>query len=213
MKRSESATSLSTTTAVEDSSLMKRAYQKNEQQMHSLGLLDAYFTLSTGNIYQPAFYKSEMIPNTMNPTFRSLPCPFDWMNWHDAASSLLIIRLWTRHSIPESAGQHTEPILGYSAVDDDNNDGFQLLIEWQVDLNALAWIGKSMHYTFPENTLLVELEDGFYSAPDVKTVITSQSKRSSFLDLDYLQGDTASIHTVNSVHKNKRSYTYNSIIK
>ncbi|EPB81539.1 hypothetical protein HMPREF1544_11593 [Mucor circinelloides 1006PhL] len=213
MKRSESTTSLSATTAVEDSSLMKRAYQKSEQQMQSLGLLDAYFTLSTGNIYQPAFYKSEMIPNSMNPTFRSLPCPFDWMNWYDAASSLLIIRLWTRHSIPESAGQHTEPVLGYSAENNDQEDGFQLLVEWQVDLNALSWIGKSMHHTFPENTLLVELEDGYYSAPDIKTFVTSQSKRSSFLDLDQLPADNASIHTVSSVHKNKRSYTYNSIIK
>lgn len=192
---------------------MKRAYQKSEQQMQSLGLLDAYFTLSTGNIYQPAFYKSEMIPNSMNPTFRSLPCPFDWMNWYDAASSLLIIRLWTRHSIPESAGQHTEPVLGYSTENNDQEDGFQLLVEWQVDLNALAWIGKSMHHTFPENTLLVELEDGYYSAPDIKTFVTSQSKRSSFLDLDQLPADNASIHTVSSVHKNKRSYTYNSIIK
>lgn len=213
MKRSESATSLSATTAVEDSSLMKRAYQKSEQQMQSLGLLDAYATLSTGNMYQPAFYKSEMIPNTLNPTFRSLPCPFDWMNWYDAASSVLIIRLWARHSIPESAGQHTEPVLGYSTDDNDSQDGFQLLIEWQVDLNALAWIGKSVHHTFPENTLLVELEDGYYSAPDIKTCVTSQSKRSSFLDLDHMQADNASIHTVSSVHKNKRSYTYNSIIK
>ncbi|KAL9556577.1 hypothetical protein MBANPS3_001805 [Mucor bainieri] len=224
MKRSESATSLSggaaaaaATTAVEDSSLMKRAYQKSEQQMQSSGLLDAYFTLSTGNAYQPAFYKSEMIPNTMNPTFRSLPCPFDWMNWYDAASSLLIMRLWTRHSIPESAGQHTEPVLGYPTESSscDAEDGFQLLIEWQVDLNALAWLGKSMHHTFPENTLLVELEDGYYSAPDIKTCITSQSKRTSFLEVDHphLQADNASVHTVSSVHKNKRSYTYNSIIK
>lgn len=214
MKRSESATSLSATTAVEDSSLMKRAYQKSEQQVQSLGLLDAYFTLSTGNIYQPAFYKSEMIPNTMNPTFRSLPCPFDWMNWYDAASSLLIIRLWTRHSIPESAGQHTEPVLGYSTDSShDREDGFQLLIEWQVDLNALAWVGKSMHHSFPENTLLVELEDGYYSAPDIKTCVVSQSKRSSCLDVEHPQADNASVHTVSSVHKNKRSYTYNSIIK
>ncbi|CEP13861.1 hypothetical protein [Parasitella parasitica] len=213
MKRSESTTSLSTATAVEDSSLMKRAYQKNEH-VYSIGLLDAYFTLSTSNVCQPAFYKSEMIPNTINPTFRSLPCPFDWMNWYDAASSTLIIRLWTRHSLPESAGQHTEPVLGYTDDDDDDpEDGFQLLVEWQVDLNALAWIGKSMQHTFPENTLLIELDDGFYSAPDIKTFATGLSKRSSLLETDCSQADTASVHTVSSIHKNKRSYTYNNIMK
>lgn len=143
LKRSESALSLGNSiTTVEDSSLMKRAYKKSEQQLQVGGLLDAYVTLHTG-CNEAEFYKSEMIPNTTNPTFRSLASPFDWMNWYDAASSLLIVRLWTRHSIPESAGQHTEPILGYQN-NSSQNQGFQLLLEWQVDLNALSWIAKSV---------------------------------------------------------------------
>lgn len=135
IKRSASLCSL-----VEDSSLMKRAYQKKE---HTGGLLDAYFTLHTGDIERPAFYQSEMIPNTVNPSFRSLAVPFDWVNWYDAASSLLIVRVWTRPSLPESAGQYTEPILGYQDTDD-QDERFALLIEWQLDLNALSWIGKSV---------------------------------------------------------------------
>ncbi|RCH91479.1 hypothetical protein CU098_009428, partial [Rhizopus stolonifer] len=210
MPRSESANSLSLA-AVEDSSLMKRAYQKNEHHLYSLGLLDAYATLHIGELDAPAFYKSEMIPNTINPTFRSLPYPMDWMDWHEAASSLVIMRLWTRHSIPESAGQHTEPVLGYSETE--HYDGFQLLIEWQVDLNALTLIGKSssdLHFSFPENTLLFELEDGFYSATDILPV--NQHKRSSMLELD--QKDTASIHSVHSNKtKVKRSCTFNHILK
>ena len=146
MKRSESTTSLSAT-AVEDSSLMKRAYKKHEQHFHSGGLLDAYFTLHTSNVNDPEFYRSEMIPNTTNPTFRSLATLFDWMNWYDAASSLFVICLWTRHSIPESAGQHTEPILGYQSNPIPHND-FQPFLEWQVDLNALTWIGKSVSFSF-----------------------------------------------------------------
>ncbi|CAO3611379.1 unnamed protein product [Mucor hiemalis] len=212
IKRSESSTSLSAT-AVEDSSLMKRAYKKHEQHFHSIGLLDAYITLHTGNLYESEFYKSEMIPNTINPTFRALPFPFDWMNWYDAASNILVIRLWTRHSIPEFAGQHTEPVLGYQSHSTPHND-FQLLLEWQLDLNALSWIGKScsdLHYSFPENTLLFELEDGFYTAPEIKNMVTS--KRSSVLDLDQ-QWETASIRTQNSsIVKGKRSYTYNNIMK
>lgn len=146
IKRSESSNSLGGITAVEDSSLMKRAYKKCHNPLHTAGLLDAYYTLHTGSTSEPEFYKSEMIPNTTNPTFRSMTIPFDsWMNWHDAASSLVIVRVWTRHSIPESAGQHTEPMLGYQAEETKHEEeGFQLLIEWQVDLNALSWLGKKV---------------------------------------------------------------------
>lgn len=147
MKRSDSSTSLGTT-SVEDSSLMKRAYKKYEKQqqhLYSVGLLDAYFTLHTGHLNEPEFYKSEMISNTINPTFRALAFPYDWMNWYDAASSLLVIRVWVRHAIPESAGLHSEPVLGYQEHNKQVKDeGFELLIEWQMDLNALAWIGKKV---------------------------------------------------------------------
>lgn len=122
--------SASSSSLVEDSSL-----PPNQQ------LLDAYFTLHTGES-RPPFYQSEMIPNTVNPSFRSLAVPYDWVNWYDAASSLFIVRVWTRPSIPESAGQYTEPILGYQEVEE--HDEFCLLIEWQVDLNALSYIGKSV---------------------------------------------------------------------
>jgi hypothetical protein len=54
-----------------------------------------------------------------------------------------------------------------------------------------------LHYSFPENTLLFELEDGFYTAPEIKSVITN--KRSSILDLDP-QLETASIRTEHSNH-------------
>lgn len=136
--------STSSNSLVEDSSLMKRAYQRKKE--HRVGLLDAYFTLHTSED-TPAFYQSEMIPNTVNPSFRSLPLPFDWVNWYDVASSLVIIRVWTRPSLPESAGQHTEPILGYQDCNDET--GFGLLLEWQVDLNALSWIGKSVKLSRP----------------------------------------------------------------
>lgn len=145
MSRSESATMLSLA-AVEDSSLMKRAYQKSKrqqkEQLSTSGLLDAYFTLQVGEPQAPVFYKSEMIPNTINPTFRTLPFPFDWMDWYDAAGSKVVVRLWVRHSIPDSAGQHTEPVLGYQ--ESEEYHGFQLLIEWQMDLNALSKIGNSV---------------------------------------------------------------------
>ncbi|KAI9485278.1 MAG: hypothetical protein EXX96DRAFT_544592 [Benjaminiella poitrasii] len=221
LKRSESTSSIATT--VEDSSVLKRAYQISDEQDPILygnnssgGLLDIYFTLHTG-LLSTSFYKSEMIPNTVNPTFRSLPVPFDWMDWYDAALSSLVVRVWARHAIFESAGQHNEPVLGYQKEKEkENEDQCYLLLEWQLDLNALSWISNSyskLQYSFPENTLIFELDDGIYTAPDIKNLIINQNKRSSFTDLSQIQQDNASIHTVNSIHKNKRSYTYNNIMK
>jgi hypothetical protein len=126
---------------------MKRAYkQKMEEQQQQTGggLLDCFFTLHTGP-HEPRFYKSEMIPNTTNPTFRSLSSPFhDWMNWHEAASTMVVICFWTRHSLPESAGLHFEPELGHHGNNDDFQGEFELLIEWQLDLNALTYICKTV---------------------------------------------------------------------
>ncbi|KAI7904470.1 uncharacterized protein BX663DRAFT_505130 [Cokeromyces recurvatus] len=213
LKRSGSTSSVATT--VEDSSVLKRAYQTNTEDSivySSGGLVDTYFTLHN-ELLASSFYKSEMIPNTVNPTFRSLPTPFDWMNWYDAASSLLVIRVWARHAVFESAGQHTEPVLGYQDKEDEQ---FQLLIQWQVDLNALVWISKSyveLNYSFPENTLVFEMDDGIYTSAEIKNSMLNQNKRSSLFDLSQLQKDDASIDTINSIQKNKRSYTYNNIMK
>ncbi|KAI8979721.1 UV radiation resistance protein and autophagy-related subunit 14-domain-containing protein [Mycotypha africana] len=177
-----------------------------------------------GNII-PEFYKSEVTPNTVNPTFRSLPCSFDWMNWYDAASSLLIVRIYARHATPETAGQYSEPVLGYQYQKDVHNIStespvdtlhFQLLLEWQLDLNALSKIGNSnsdLHFSFPKNTLIFELDDGFYTAPVIKTLIMNQSQRTSMLELDNLNQDNVSIRSGSSISRSKRSYTYNSLMK
>lgn len=147
MVHSESSSSMGSTT-VEDSSLTKSAYRsKKSAREEERGLLDAYFTLHLG-IDEPAFYKSETIPNTVNPSFRALDA-WQWA-WYVGVQTVVVARLWTRHSFPESAAvvasssssnhlcsQHSH--RSYQPVED-----FRLLIEWQIDLNYLAFIGKSV---------------------------------------------------------------------
>lgn len=156
MRRSESSSSISSTT-VEDSSMTKSAYKKKQRRPESListtcpvnnsnltygkGLLDCYYTLHLSADEMP-FYRSETIPNTIDPTFRVLDTS-QWSSWYDGVQTEVVVRLWARHSFPESATQtgeqHHDPTVIKKAADDQD---FELVIEWHVDLNALSWIGR-----------------------------------------------------------------------
>lgn len=139
------------------------------------------------------FYRSEIIPNTIDPTFRVLDTS-QWSSWYDGVQTEVVVRLWARHSFPESATQTGEKHHDATNKVADDQD-FELVIEWHVDLNALSWIGKvvrsfkKLHQeaqsrtnilsfqlqdipgAFPENTLLFELDDGFYTAPNIVVCI------------------------------------------
>ncbi|KAI9323667.1 UV radiation resistance protein and autophagy-related subunit 14-domain-containing protein [Dichotomocladium elegans] len=228
MRRSESASSMrsiTSTTTVEDSSMTKNAYKKKQQQQQQQhfktkncqkalcgeerGLLDVYCTLHLSG-EEAAFYQSETIPNTVNPTFRALD-PSSW-SWYDGVQSEVTVRLWGRHSFPESASM----VEGYdtqSAPADDQD--FELIIEWQVDLNGLSFLCKTMQdspFAFPENTLVFRLNDGFYTAPDIVSKLSVQSKRSSLVE-PFGDTDRASIDIEFSASRTKRSYTYDSLLK
>ncbi|KAI9278965.1 UV radiation resistance protein and autophagy-related subunit 14-domain-containing protein [Phascolomyces articulosus] len=249
MRRSESASSLrsSNSTTVEDSSLTKSAYKKSTRLMMKRppttthkqspqrqfsrsseverGLLDVYLTLHLST-EEAAFFKSETIPNTVNPTFRALDSS-QWTSsssssWYDGVQTEIVIRLWARHSFPESAtavrsddhyAQHDHPTK--SRRPSQPTEEYQLLLEWHIDLNALAFVGRTLQdppSPFPENTLLLEFEDGLYTAPDIVSKIINQSKRSSLID-PYGENDQASIDTEHSINKFKRSYTFNNLLK
>ncbi|KAI7855235.1 UV radiation resistance protein and autophagy-related subunit 14-domain-containing protein [Circinella umbellata] len=247
MRRSESASSLrsSNSTTVEDSSLTKSAYKKSSRLMvkrpttatnkHPAppqrqfsrsnelerGLLDVYLTLHLSTD-EAAFFKSETIPNTVNPSFRALDSSQWTSSWYDGVQTEIVIRLWARHSFPESAtavrsddqyAEHNHPIK--SRRPSQPMEEYQLLLEWQVDLNTLAFIGKTLQdppSSFPENTLLLEFEDGFYTAPDIVAKLIIHSKRSSLID-PYGENDRASIDTEHSINKFKRSYTLDNLLK
>lgn len=113
------------------------ARNRNGQQ-----LLDTYFTLhlcSTEKIYKE-FYRSEVIKNSLNPTWRSLD--FRIMPDHlDTSVSCFVVKIW--------GGKE---------------DVYQLLIEWKVYLDGLKYLGQQIHAR-NQNEIIFGLNDGYYGAP------------------------------------------------
>nr|XP_012325064.1 UV radiation resistance-associated gene protein [Aotus nancymaae] len=105
-------------------------------------LLDTYFTLhlcSTEKIYKE-FYRSEVIKNSLNPTWRSLD--FGIMPDHlDTSVSCFVVKIWG----------------GKENV-------YQLLIEWKVCLDGLKYLGQQIHAR-NQNEIIFGLNDGYYGAP------------------------------------------------
>ncbi|KAJ7409727.1 UV radiation resistance associated protein [Pitangus sulphuratus] len=104
-------------------------------------LLDTYFTLhlcDNTKIYKE-FYKSEVIKNSLNPTWRSLD--FGLMpDRLDTSVSCFVVRIW--------GGK---------------KEHFQLLIEWKVNLDGLKYLGQQIHARNP-NEIIFGLNDGYYGA-------------------------------------------------
>ncbi|XP_050830139.1 UV radiation resistance-associated gene protein isoform X2 [Serinus canaria] len=104
-------------------------------------LLDTYFTLhlcDNAKIYKE-FYKSEVIKNSLNPTWRSLD--FGIMpDRLDTSVSCFVVRIW--------GGK---------------KEHFQLLIEWKVNLDGLKYLGQQIHARNP-NEIIFGLNDGYYGA-------------------------------------------------
>ncbi|XP_033001873.1 UV radiation resistance-associated gene protein [Lacerta agilis] len=104
-------------------------------------LLDTYFTLHLCNNAKicKEFYKSEVIKNSLNPTWRSLD--FGLMpDRLDTSVSCFVVRIW--------GGK---------------NDAHQLLIEWKVNLDGLRYVGQQIHARSP-NEIIFGLNDGYYGA-------------------------------------------------
>ncbi|XP_045339921.1 UV radiation resistance-associated gene protein isoform X4 [Leopardus geoffroyi] len=105
-------------------------------------LLDTYFTLhlcNTEKIYKE-FYRSEVIKNSLNPTWRSLD--FGIMpDRLDTSVSCFVVKIW--------GGKE---------------DIYQLLIEWKVCLDGLKYLGQQIHAR-NQNEIIFGLNDGYYGAP------------------------------------------------
>ncbi|KAI7866059.1 hypothetical protein BDF14DRAFT_935967 [Spinellus fusiger] len=241
IKRSESTSSVrsSTNTTVEDSSLTKSAYKLKKTHTSMLppqsvvlqekintgpeltpstssstvnplvtvgvpeerSLIDTFLTLHLSR-QDPSFYQSETIPNTINPTFRALDVS-QWMDWYDGVQTAVVVRVWARHSVPDSAALATQA--------HPSPQGFHLLIEWEVELDALVFVGKTLQCiggVYPENTLLFELDDGFYTATDSASKLHQRANTAESI----VEADSSSLDN-ESLHKGKRSYTYNAIVR
>ncbi|KAM9659297.1 UV radiation resistance-associated gene protein isoform 1-T1 [Trichechus inunguis] len=105
-------------------------------------LFDTYFTLhlcNTEKTYKE-FYRSEVIKNSLNPTWRSLD--FGIMpDRLDTSVSCFVVRIW--------GGKE---------------DVYQLLIEWKVCLDGLKYLGQQIHAR-NQNEIIFGLNDGYYGAP------------------------------------------------
>lgn len=104
-------------------------------------LLNTYFTLhlcDDSSIFKE-FYKSEIIKDSLNPTWRCLD--FGLMPKRlDTSVSCFVVRIW--------GGR---------------DDHYQLLIEWKVNLDGLMYIGQQIRTRNP-NEIIFGLNDGYYAA-------------------------------------------------
>ncbi|KAG2173753.1 hypothetical protein INT43_005173 [Umbelopsis isabellina] len=216
-KRVQSGSSIMSlgSTTVEDSSMLRSVYRNSRHASVSdaeRGLLDSYVTLHTSMNDSP-FYTSEIVANSINPTFRTFDT-FDFSDQCNTRISELIIRLWSRNSLPESAAiardsdvwrhQHEDSstIDHFKAPADAEN--FRLLLEWEISLESLTYLCCNMNHLsnpLPRNSIVIELTDGFYTLPDiVKEVLGTEGD------------DSIPLEKLLAI-KPKQSYTYNHIVK
>ncbi|KAM9384380.1 UV radiation resistance-associated gene protein [Pholidichthys leucotaenia] len=123
-------------------------------------LLDTYFTLHLciGDRISKDFYKSEIIRDSLNPTWRSLDFGM-LLDLLDTSVSCFVVRIW--------GGQEEQ---------------YQLLIEWKVNLDGLRYTGQQIRSRNP-NEIIFGLNDGYYAA-DFDHKDHSERKKSSLLQVD-----------------------------
>uniref|UniRef100_A0A8C8RDF5 UV radiation resistance associated n=1 Tax=Pelusios castaneus TaxID=367368 RepID=A0A8C8RDF5_9SAUR len=123
-------------------------------------LLDTYFTLhlyDNTKIYKE-FYRSEVIKNSLNPTWRSLD--FGLMpDRLDTSVSCFLVRIW--------GGK---------------KELHQLLIEWKVNLDGLKYLGQQIRARNP-NEIIFGLNDGYYGA-SFEQKDHSGTQKTSLLQVD-----------------------------
>lgn len=123
-------------------------------------LLDTYFTLHLciGDRISRDFYKSEVIRDSLNPTWRSLD--FGMLpDLLDTSVSCFVVRIW--------GGQEEQ---------------YHLLIEWKVNLDGLRYTGQQIRSRNP-NEIIFGLNDGYYAA-DFDHKDQSERKKNSLLQVD-----------------------------
>ncbi|XP_013863378.1 UV radiation resistance-associated gene protein [Austrofundulus limnaeus] len=136
-------------------------------------LLDTYFTLHlcVGDRISRDFYKSEVICDSLNPTWRSLD--FGMLpDLLDTSVSCFVVRIW--------GGQKEQ---------------YQLLIEWKVNLDGLRYTGQQIRSRSP-NEIIFGLNDGYYAADiDLK----DQSERRNYTQLQVDQSSVRNSYSVFSL--------------
>ncbi|CAO3668414.1 unnamed protein product [Umbelopsis ramanniana] len=217
LKRVQSGSSIMSlgSTTVEDSSMLRSVYRNSRHASVSdveRGLLDSYFSLHM-SVNDPPFYTSEIVANSINPTFRT----FDTLGLSDTCDNRkneTVIKLWSRNSVPESASiardsdtlrhQHDQLSARRELSQPKDADNFRLMLEWEITLDSLTYLCcnlTNLPNPFPQNSIVIELTDGYYTLPDiVNEVLGSEND------------DRTAMEKLLAI-KPKPSYTYNHILK
>uniref|UniRef100_A0A4W4FY33 C2 domain-containing protein n=1 Tax=Electrophorus electricus TaxID=8005 RepID=A0A4W4FY33_ELEEL len=122
-------------------------------------LLDTYFTLHLclDDRICRDFYRSEVIRDSLNPTWRSLDFAM-LPELLDTSVSCFVVRIWGGRS-----------------------EQYQLLIEWKVNLDGLRYTGQQIRSRYP-NEIIFGLNDGYYTADfDLKD---NSERKKSMLQVD-----------------------------
>ncbi|XP_029107054.1 UV radiation resistance-associated gene protein [Scleropages formosus] len=123
-------------------------------------LLDTFFTLHLcrENGISRGFYKSEVIRDSLNPTWRSLD--FGLLpDLLDTSVSCFVVRIWGGRG-----------------------EQYQLLIEWKVNLDGLRYTGQQIR-SRNQNEIIFGLNDGYYAA-DFEQKDQAERKKNSLLRVD-----------------------------
>uniref|UniRef100_A0A8K9WUE1 UV radiation resistance associated gene n=1 Tax=Oncorhynchus mykiss TaxID=8022 RepID=A0A8K9WUE1_ONCMY len=136
------------------------SFARNIVNKNGSPLLDTYFTLHLclEDWISRDFYKSEVIRDSLNPTWRSLD--FGMLpDLLDTSVSCFVVRIWG----------------GWE-------EQFTLLIEWKVNLDGLRYTGQQIRSRNP-NEIIFGLNDGYY-ASDFDHKDHSERKKNSLLLVD-----------------------------
>ena len=117
--------------------------QQKLEDVAASRLADTWFSIHCDGISEPV-YVSEIMDKSMNPSFRFFD--LDTSSPETVRSSHLILKLWAKN---------------------DQMDDYVLLIDIELSLKSLQFIGKNLenfHHPLPENCVLFHLTDGIYTS-------------------------------------------------
>ncbi|KAJ8066431.1 hypothetical protein OCU04_005492 [Sclerotinia nivalis] len=110
--------------------------QKKLEDVRDSRMADSFFTLHCAGQDDP-IYISEVVEKAMNPTFRS----FDLSSFGPATTRLdtVTVKIWVKRQ------------------------DFVPLIEEEVNLQSLQFLGRLENHPFPSNSIIFQLADGIYT--------------------------------------------------
>ena len=124
-----------------------RVRQTKLEDITKSRMADTWFSIHVDGVSAPA-YVSEVVESATNADFRAFD--LNMCGPEVSRSDYFTVKLWARPSA--AAG---------------NDDGYVLLVEWELSLQSLQFLGKSLetfHHPLPPNSIVFHFPDGVYSS-------------------------------------------------